>query len=908
MTGKAWVAALLAGFLCGGGSGPLSARAAALPAAQANSDSAKIVALLKSIESLAQRSDIPAYLDLLSTSADRAGAAAFAATEFRPGAGRVVLQERDRQDLIGTLPGNGYLLTVDAFMEYDDHGRVATWTLDVKRVNDEWRIAGQERVSSVDNLYRLSVNTHKQFDARQFTIVAEDLELTLAEGSVFVVEADQGVTGLVLLGRGNLRFHPDPLSEKGQVRIFAGADTLEARFDAAFIRVGTLEAHADPTALIPRAVDPRDLKRAEQVFLEESSKSFAVDLGDLTRDTWSILPGGSDFLAEVRTRRFETLTYARSTSEAEDISFFERRRHRNIAVYASKSKLASRGRFYNEDDLAPFDVLHYDIDVTSLPDRQWIEGRAALRLRVRTPGLTQLNLRLADSLVVRSVASPLFGRLFNLRVTNTSTVLVNLPSPQAQGSELTVTIEYAGRLEPQTPDRETLGLGQRGTPDSSANMDEVFVQKPEASYLYSSRSYWYPQGGATDFATAVMRIKVPASYVCVGSGEQSSDSPRALPARDQLPALNEYAFTAGRPLRYLAFLVSRLSRADRWTVHFEGARLAPVDGRGAPVGGDGYRTLDLIVQANPRQTGRGRDVAEQAVGVVQFYESLLGDSPYSALTLALVENALPGGHSPGFLAVLNQPLPYAGVNWRNDPAAFPSYPEFFLAHEVAHQWWGQAVGWRNYHEQWLSEGFSQYFAALYAQKARGDAVFEAVMRQMRKWALDESDQGAVYLGYRAGHIRNDSRVFRAIVYNKAATVLHMLRRLVGDEAFFAGIRQFYAESRFTKVGSDDLRVAMEAASGQSLERFFERWIYNATLPKLTFTYRVEGTDILLHFEQVGEVFDLPVTVTLQYAGRKPVNVVVAVTDRVVDARIPLAGTLRAAEISRDDGTLVDIAR
>ena len=103
-----------------------------------------------------------------------------------------------------------------------------------------------------------------------------------------------------------------------------------------------------------------------------------------------------DVLAEVRTRKFDTLTYAHSAAEAEDISLFERRRKRNIASYASKDKLAARGRFYNEDDLASYDVLDYDIEVAAQPERQWIEGRATMHLRVRANSLSQLNLRLAD--------------------------------------------------------------------------------------------------------------------------------------------------------------------------------------------------------------------------------------------------------------------------------------------------------------------------------------------------------------------------------------------------------------------------------------------------------------------------------------------------------------------------------
>jgi len=279
-----------------------------------------------------------------------------------------------------------------------------------------------------------------------------------------------------------------------------------------------------------------------------------------------------------------------------------------------------------------------------------------------------------------------------------------------------------------------------------------------------------------------------------------------------------------------------------------------------------------------------------------------------SFTIALIESDLPGGHSPGYFAALNQQLPTSGLVWRNDPAAFPGYSDFFLAHELAHQWWGQAVGWRNYHEQWLSEGFAQYFAAMYAQQQRGDEGFTSVLKQLRRWGMDTTDQGPISLGYRLGHIRSESRVFRALVYNKSAAVLHMLRRLVGDDVFFRGIRRFYREARFRKVGTQDFRAAMEKESGKPLERFFDRWIYGSTLPKLKVSHRVEGNDVVLHVEQVGEIFDVPLTLTLQYADRKPVDVLVPVTDRTVDHRTPLEGVLRGVDVSKDDGTMAEIVK
>ena len=208
----------------------------------------------------------------------------------------------------------------------------------------------------------------------------------------------------------------------------------------------------------------------------------------------------------------------------------------------------------------------------------------------------------------------------------------------------------------------------------------------------------------------------------------------------------------------------------------------------------------------------------------------------------------------------------------------------------------------------MSEGFAQYFAALYAERERGGEAFDGVMRQMKKSAMAQSDQGPISLGYRLGHVRGDSRVFRAVVYNKSAVVLHMLRRLIGDAAFFRGVRRFYLASRFQTVGTNELRAAMEAESGQGLERFFERWIQGARLPRVKFSSRVEGSDVVLRVEQVGDTFDFPLTVTLQYADQKPVDVTIAVTEPIVERRLPLAGSLHRADVSAADGSLVDTVR
>jgi hypothetical protein len=877
-------------------------------------DEAGVRLLLARVERSVLAGDAGAYFAALAPGADRSRARDFASTELMPGANRVALHERDRVPLKGSLPGNGYSLMIETIAEFGSRARIATWRLDIKRTgdagtDDEWTIADQERLTSVENIYRLSLNTAKQFTARNLTVSSEDLDLTLADGSVFVADIDQGTTAVVLLGRGTLSFHPAPATERGQVKIFCGSEALETRFDAVFLRLNPADFTdvIGSAALVARPVDPGDLRRAQELFRDEAQKSFVIDLGDLSRDAWTLLPAQGDFLAEMRTRRFDTLTYAKSGAEAEDITLFDRKRHRNIALYPSKDKQARRGATYNEDDLVDYDILDYDIEAAVTPDRHWIEGRARIRLKVRAYILGTLTLRLADPLVVQSIVSYEYGRLFGMRVKNQNTLVVNLPTALSRDAVMTLTIAYAGRLEPQTPDRETIALDpaqSRGSDDPAPMLIAA-----EASFLYSSRSYWYPQAPVSDYATARIRMSVPASIDCVASGELEAGFPVPIPGKDASQNRKLYVFTAAQPLRYLAFILSRFSRAETTTIAF-----ADPESNGAPsaddpaLTGNVYRSLNLSIEANPRQAQRGRELSERTADIAMFYESILGDSPYSSFTVALIESDLPGGHSPGYFAALNQQLPTSGLVWRNDPAAFTGYPEFFIAHELAHQWWGQAVGWRNYHEQWLSEGFAQYFAAMYAQHQRGDESFATVMRQLRRWGIEASEQGPIYLGYRLGHIRGESRVFRALVYNKSAAVLHMLRRLVGDEAFFKGLRRFYRESRFRKAGTIDFRAAMERESGRSLERFFDRWIFGSTLPKLKVGYHVEGAEVVIHVEQTGELFDVPVTISLQYADRKPVDVTVLVTDRAVDQRVPLEGVLRGIEIGKDDGTMAEIVK
>jgi aminopeptidase N len=205
-------------------------------------------------------------------------------------------------------------------------------------------------------------------------------------------------------------------------------------------------------------------------------------------------------------------------------------------------------------------------------------------------------------------------------------------------------------------------------------------------------------------------------------------------------------------------------------------------------------------------------------------------------------------------------------NLGEDPANFSDVPGFFLSHELAHQWWGQAVAPANYRERWLSEAWAQYAAALWARESRGESTFRDILERFGRWALRYSDAGPINLGHRLGHIRGNAQIFRAVVYDKGAYVLHMLRAIVGDLAFFRGVREFQRQNLFAKAGTDDLREALEAASGQDLRPYFDEWIYGTTLPTLRYGWRVEqapsGSRTVVNIEAIDLPGPVPLDVTL----------------------------------------------
>jgi aminopeptidase N len=172
--------------------------------------------------------------------------------------------------------------------------------------------------------------------------------------------------------------------------------------------------------------------------------------------------------------------------------------------------------------------------------------------------------------------------------------------------------------------------------------------------------------------------------------------------------------------------------------------------------------------------------------------------------------------------------------------------ELTVAHETAHQWFGDAVTEADWRHLWLSEGFATYFSALFYEKADGDEKFREVMQDFRQQYLISSVTDRPIVDQSEDNL---FELLNANNYDKGAWVLHMLRRLLGDEVFFDGIRDYYRRFEHGTALTEDFRRALERASGRDLEGFFDRWVFSPGHPRFAVTWSVQEETRVV-FEQV----------------------------------------------------------
>ncbi len=228
--------------------------------------------------------------------------------------------------------------------------------------------------------------------------------------------------------------------------------------------------------------------------------------------------------------------------------------------------------------------------------------------------------------------------------------------------------------------------------------------------------------------------------------------------------------------------------------------------------------IPLSYYTYPEDSAFARESFKRVADMVHFYDSLIGKYPYDRLSLVQSSTRFGGMENSSAIFLADQGAVYRR---RSDP-------EGLLAHEIAHQWFGDAVTQSSWADLWLSEGFATYFSALYFEARDGKNKFDSIMDRSRNEYLRRSPRKApvIYDGY-----PQLFQLMNAENYNKGGLFLHALRKAAGDSAFFSAIRKYYAQFKHRNATTADFQALAEAESRKDLDELFTLWLRRPGLPE-----------------------------------------------------------------------------
>lgn len=294
-----------------------------------------------------------------------------------------------------------------------------------------------------------------------------------------------------------------------------------------------------------------------------------------------------------------------------------------------------------------------------------------------------------------------------------------------------------------------------------------------------------------------------------------------------------YGFTEDYPMATYLFCANLIDSCATWTVNIPNGQ------------GDSIPCDYFIFSAD--SANAAYDFANVPY-MVEAFNYYFGPYPFDKYGMVAVTPFAYGGMEHQTMTTIN-------LSWVNGTRA----NEFGIAHELAHQWWGDMVTMSDFRHIWLNEGFATYAEALFTEYFYGQNTYAPRIQ----WYQDYYFIYDEYYG--RFPLFDPVAIFNAAEYFKGALVLHMLRGMMGDEAFFNGLRQYGQLYRYGNASTEDFRAVMEDVSGLSLFTFFNQWIYDQGYPEYQYAwnYSQSGAGYMIHLnvgqtQQNAPIFTMPI--------------------------------------------------
>ncbi len=461
-----------------------------------------------------------------------------------------------------------------------------------------------------------------------------------------------------------------------------------------------------------------------------------------------------------------------------------------------------------------FDIIHYRLNLGVDPGAHMLTGAVTIAGKSHVNGLGLTEIDLFSNMLVDSVTVP--GG--NLSFTHEQDLLtVNLAGTVNENELFEFTVHYSGDPQPG-------GLGTWGW-DSHGNPPAPIVWT--LSEPFGAPAWWPCKDDPNDKADSVFVSVTVADTLVVASNGLLTDVTSA-------DGKSTYHWESFYPIStYLVSLaISNYEEITDWYVHSEND--------------------SMLVQhfVYPEKLAAAQADFPVTVDMIAAFAGYFGEYPFLNEKYGMA--LFPWGG-----AMEHQTMTSMGAQL----VTGTHYADWINAHELAHQWFGDCVTMRRWSHIWLNEGFASYAEALWAEAEGGNSAYHDYMLSQ--------DPGAFMGSLFVVDSTSSSALFSNTVYDKGSWALHMLRGVLGDSLFFAGLRT-YASAPETKYGtatSEMLRDIFESVSGQELNWFFDQWVYRSGRPNYIFNWSVQNDtapyETRLNLYQDNQPWKMPLQVRLQ---------------------------------------------
>ncbi len=505
-----------------------------------------------------------------------------------------------------------------------------------------------------------------------------------------------------------------------------------------------------------------------------------------------------------------------------------------------------------------FDVKHIKAELSIDAKKRDVRGKVTHTLSPLHPYLTSLELDCGPKLKVAKVTVGNSATACKFDIKHDK-LAVTLDKPYGMADSIDLAIHYSGSPE-----------------------QGLYFVVPEGPYPEKPLSFW-TQGESEDThqwipcydypnerATSEMIITVAQPLFVLSNGV-------LVETRENADKTTTYHWKMDTP--HVSYLIS-LAAADFAVFHDRVGDL-PVDYYVARTVDE--RTARRFMGKTPR--------------MIRFFGEKIGQPyPYAKYAQVCVPDFIAGGMENITATTMTDSALHDEI------AELEGDADGLVSHELAHQWFGDLLTCKDWSQIWLNEGFASYFGPLFTEYDRGEDHFRLEMNGSLEGYL-ASDRG-----YRRpiveSRYRSSQDMFDGVTYAKGACVLHALRGLIGEQAWWKGIRGYVAAHKVQVVDTDDFRMAMEAASGKDLKWFFDQWVYKAGHPELKVRWTFEEADktVRVRIQQTQTVdaetplFRLPTTLEVTGSDGKTTVIPIVIDGPAHELVIPAAGPPRMMQI------------